>query len=464
VTGELSVLTSAADRERADRVALPLGESSHAVRRSSVAVICPFQGSREEGAEVLERLRRISRTVDDELVLVDNTPGGVLAGLGPEDGTAKIVAAPLERSSYYARNVGAEAVTTEWLLFVDSDCRPQPSILDDYFVESIPSECGVVAGSIAGTASQTSLLARHARARGVLDQERLVRKERPFGATANLLVRKDTWAQVGGFHEGIRSGGDVDFCWRIQDSGWTLLYRKEARVEHDHRERLGGLVRQYARYGAGAAWLERRHPEMPRTSWHIALLFAAPLLILGHLITGKREQAAFRALDITIVLASRVGHQLDNRPASQVGDLGVNARVGLLAGAFGPAVLDAVTSLEQEGQRVWVEADARSSRTPASTLRGLEVAYLEDDGNLRRVVDLGWLLARHPVAAMRQVGASGSGLARLWRSAARTRRLEDRRVRALYARGDDDRAFAEARRLGSLIDARAERIDAETEP
>jgi hypothetical protein len=46
------------------------------------------------------------------------------------------------------RNVGAEAVTTEWLLFVDSDCRPEPSILDDYFVESIPSECGVVAGSI----------------------------------------------------------------------------------------------------------------------------------------------------------------------------------------------------------------------------------------------------------------------------------------------------------------------------
>ena len=255
----------------------------------------------------------------------------------------------------------------------------------------------------------------------------------------------------------------MDFCWRIQDAGWTLLYRKEARVEHDHRERLRGLVRQYARYGAGAAWLERRHPEMPRTPRHTALLFVAPALILGHLITGKREQAAYRALDVAIVLANRVGQLLDNRPTSRVGNLGVDARVGFLAGAFGPAVLDAVTSLEQEGYRVWVEADARSSRTPASTLRGLEIAYLEDDGNLRRVVDFGWLLARHPVAAMRQVGASASGLARLWRTAARTRRLEDRRVRALYARGDDDRALAEARRLGSLIDARAERIDAGTE-
>ena len=265
---------------------------------------------------------------------MDNTPEGVLDGLGSEEGAAKIVHAPLERSSYYARNVGAETATAEWLLFIDSDCTPSPSILDDYFVETIPSGCGALAGAITGNAAQTGLLARHARARGVLDQERLVHKDRPFAATANLLVRKDTWARVGGFHESIRSGGDVDFCWRIQDAGWTLLYRKQARVEHDHRERLRGLVRQYVRYGAGGAWLERRYPEAPRSSKHTALLIAAPALILGHLLTGKREQAAYRALDVPMVLANWVGRLLENRPARRAERPTMNADVALVTGPW----------------------------------------------------------------------------------------------------------------------------------
>jgi GT2 family glycosyltransferase len=427
--------------------------------RSSVAVICPFYGEREEGVQVLERLSRLSRTEADELVLVDNTPDGVLAALADEGGDVRIVFAPEEQSSYYARNVAAEAVANEWLLFVDADCSPRPSILDDYFAEPIPSDCGVVAGAIVGLASQTGLLARYARARGVLDQARLAHKERPFGATANLLVRKKAWASVGGFHEGIKSGGDVDFCWRIQDAGWTLLYREGPHVEHVHREHLRKLVQQYVRYGAGGAWLERRHHEAPRSSKHTALLIAAPALILGNLVAGRRERAAFRAVDMAIVLGNRLGRLLENRPARRVRGPQTDMDVALVAGVFEPAALEAVKSLERNGHRVWVEAAARSPRTSASSLRELEIAYLEDDGVLRRLLDLAWLVPRRPLATLRQACAGRNALSRLWQTASRARRLAGHKVLVIYCPTDEQWALTEARRLGGLLGIRSELLD-----
>ena len=79
-------------------------------------------------------------------------------------------------------------------------------------------------------------------------------------ATGNLLVRRRTFDELGGFAEGIRSAGDVDFCWRMHDRGWTLEQRPQARVSHHHREDLVSFLSMVARYGAGSRWLNERHP------------------------------------------------------------------------------------------------------------------------------------------------------------------------------------------------------------
>ena len=79
-------------------------------------------------------------------------------------------------------------------------------------------------------------------------------------ATGNLLVRRSTFDELGGFADGIRSAGDVDFCWRMRDAGWTLEQRPAARVSHHHRENLVSFLAMIARYGAGSRWLNERHP------------------------------------------------------------------------------------------------------------------------------------------------------------------------------------------------------------
>ena len=73
------------------------------------------------------------------------------------------------------------------------------------------------------------------------------------------MVRRAAFEQVGGFYEGVRAAEDTDFSWRLQEAGWRLELRPQARVEHPYRATIGELRRQWRGYAAGRAWLARRY-------------------------------------------------------------------------------------------------------------------------------------------------------------------------------------------------------------
>jgi GT2 family glycosyltransferase len=190
---------------------------------------------------------------------------------------------------------------------------PAPDLLDRYFAEPIGEHCGALAGGIVGVTGQDSLLTRYARDRNFLDQaEGMHGSAGVAAATGNLLIRRRTFDQLGGFADAIRSSGDVDFCWRMRDAGWTLEQRPRALVQHHHREDLASFLSMIARYGAGSRWLNERHPGVaPRwplvhglagTAWDIG----------GHLLRGRLEPAAFRALDGLGLVAHNVGYRASN--------------------------------------------------------------------------------------------------------------------------------------------------------
>src|SRR5207302_6470136 len=103
--------------------------------------------------------------------------------------------------------------------------------------------------------------------------------------------------------EGVRSGADWDFSWRLQEAGWTLAYNAGAVVEHHHRATLAALSRQIVRYGSSRAWLVRRYPGScpPLRPLHNAPrgALAAVRWALG----GDFERASYRLLDsFTVVV------------------------------------------------------------------------------------------------------------------------------------------------------------------
>jgi GT2 family glycosyltransferase len=280
------------------------------VRRPAVSVVVPLHGDEAYARRARTAFAALELAPADELIIADNTEAGV-AGPALSD-IAAVVHAADERSSYFARNSGAAVAEGEWLLFVDADCVPVADLVDRYFAQPIGDRVGIVAGAIVGVENQDSLLARYARNRNFLDQVDGMHSSSGAGAaTGNLLVRRRAFESIGGFARGIRSAGDVELCWRLQDAGWQLERRPEAVVEHRHRDDLASFLAMVARYGAGSSWLNERRPgSAPR--WPLISLVGTGRDIAGHLVRGRYEPALFRAIDGLGLIAHNVGYRASN--------------------------------------------------------------------------------------------------------------------------------------------------------
>jgi GT2 family glycosyltransferase len=283
--------------------------------RPAVSVVVPFVGDRAVAELLSSYLRRLELQPGDELIVADNTSGGMPVGALPRD--VRVVRAAAERSAYHARNTGAWAAANDWILFLDGDCRPVPELLGAFLAELPDERCGAIAGSVVGSPDQAALIARYARARGFLNLAG--GGEGPgwrIAVAGNVLVRRAAFDTVGGFTEGIRSGGDVDFSRRLQRAGWTIDRRPAALVEHRHRERLISFLATIARYAAGSRWLNSRYPGYsPR--WPLTrqlVLSARDAAVLT--VRGDREEGVFRALDGLGLIAHNVGYRGGNSARS----------------------------------------------------------------------------------------------------------------------------------------------------
>jgi len=260
----------------------------------------------------MQALRSLRLRDGDELLVADNTDDGVLA-VEHREGFSTVA----KRQPYSARNEAAARATADWLLFTDADCRPRPELIDAYF-EPPPSEgVGALAGEIVAAQDPSrprTLAQRYGADRRLLSSELfLAHPYKPMGVTANLLVRRAAFEAVGGFAEGIRSGGDADLCWRLQDAGWAIEHRPRAIVAHEHRATVRALLRQAARTAAGTRWLEARHPGFHATAGSGGRAARAVAGMIGWPLRGRPERGAFKAIELLVIATEHVGRLAGNR-------------------------------------------------------------------------------------------------------------------------------------------------------
>jgi glycosyltransferase involved in cell wall biosynthesis len=285
--------------------------------RPAVDVVVPFYGPRESLERLVRSLAALELRPGDTVTVADNRPPGAEAVAGV--GAVRVVPAGERRSSYYARNVGAAQGTGEWLLFLDADVLPRPGLVDRYFERAPGERAGVLAGAVEDEECDPGApaAARFAALVGAMSQGNTLGSGRfAYVQTANCAIRRSAFEAVGGFEDGIRSGGDADICFRLRAAGWEIEPRSAAAVVHASRRELRLLLRQRARMGAGAAWLEQRHPGSfpPRglpglAVWSLGSLARA----CESRLRGRRDEAIVAALDPLTVWAFELGRRLPNR-------------------------------------------------------------------------------------------------------------------------------------------------------
>lgn len=287
--------------------------------RPAVDVVVPFVGSEAELLRLCAHLSRLTRNSDDSIVVVDNRPQGQLPARSIAD--VLVITAPALQSSYHARNRGVGQGHAPWLLFVDADVRLPPDLIGRFFERPPGERTGILAGEIANelpadTGKRHRLAVRYAYLAELFAQRKTVSSANfSYAMTANCAILREAFDAAGGFVEHVRSGGDADICFRLRASGWEIESRDEAVVTHVSRATLRKLLRQSAKHGSGAAWLEANYPGFSRQSRLSGLALRSARRLL-HAATaglrGDRDTALVASIDVARSLAFELGRRLSN--------------------------------------------------------------------------------------------------------------------------------------------------------
>jgi GT2 family glycosyltransferase len=220
-----------------------------------------------------------------KIVFVDDHSSDATRGVA--EGFAVQVLSSPRRGAGAARNVGWRAANTEWVWFVDSDCVAEADALSRLCRASAELGAAVVGGSyanqnhgcIVADLIHEEMVARH----------RAMGRDVTFAITANLLCRRESLERLAGFDESLRLGQDLDFAYRLVQSGSRLGFDATSRVAHFHETRLWSYLVKQARQGFWRMHLYRRHPQRMKGDTYSGLLdyvqpplallaFAAPAL------------------------------------------------------------------------------------------------------------------------------------------------------------------------------------------
>lgn len=233
--------------------------------RPSIDVVVPFAGSDGALEALLETMAAVELGPGDTMTIVDNGPPAPHRQPREFGERRRVIVETRLPSSYYARNQGAEGGRGEWLVFLDADVEPPADLLGRYFAQPVDDEVAVLAGGVTdepdGRTGWRHAASRYADLTASMSQANtMASDEWAYAQTANAAVRRTAFEDADGFVTIIRSGGDADLCFRLRNAGWRLEAREDAGVVHHNRPTLRKMLRQRARHGSGARWLNRFYP------------------------------------------------------------------------------------------------------------------------------------------------------------------------------------------------------------
>ena len=250
--------------------------------QASLGVVIPSYCSTHL-SRILLALKELSA---EEIVVVDSSPDE------PQlDGFSVHLKHLGERvSAATARNIGAKNVSTDYILFLDSDVllSNQAREVIAEILESADADvvCGLYRDDPRenGSVEELQNAVLRYRLSGVCNPSAVM------GSSSHMLVRRDVFEQIGGFNPEIDSYEDFEFSARCIKSGFSVEVDTRFDAVHLKKFSVVSLLKDYIRKSCKAILVRGRYPLVFKGlkmnlgvavagSWVAAILL--PLVLLG---------------------------------------------------------------------------------------------------------------------------------------------------------------------------------------
>src|SRR6185369_11004139 len=200
-----------------------------------------------------------------QIIVVDDGSSDDSPLVAQEYGALLIPSGGRGRGPAAARNVGASRASGEILAFIDSDCSASTNWLDDLIPAFNDPTMAAVGGQVDGmcTASAVDRYEAVMSSLSIGSRERIGNSGNDtfYLPSCNLLVRRCTFTNAGGFKDEMHVGEDVDLTWRLRDQGWSIAYLPQGNVLHEHRSSIRSFMSRRFDYGTSEGMLQRLHPR-----------------------------------------------------------------------------------------------------------------------------------------------------------------------------------------------------------
>lgn len=233
-----------------------------------ITAVIPNYNNASMVASVVESLLEQDIWLDNSLQIIvvdDASTDGSSDLLDRRFGsTITLIRLPENCGRSAARNTGASASEADFLLFIDSDCKPACPDFIKQHLSHFKNDVVACTGPVFGCGSgfwhdyQVNVSMRratkHANGLGY------------SGSTSNLMVIRDVFNRIGGFDETYKTYGfeDRDLLIRLSNIG-VVAWAQEAVIEHHDALSLINVCKKMQLAGGAAAHIfSTRHPEAYR--------------------------------------------------------------------------------------------------------------------------------------------------------------------------------------------------------
>lgn len=201
--------------------------------------------------------------------------------------------------SYAARNTGARQAVGNILAFTDSDCIPDIHWLNagvEFFTAN--PQYDYAGGAIDLYFRGENLSATELYEKAFAFRQEKIEEGRKYAVTANFIVRREVFDQVGPFNGSLVSGGDWEWGHRAAAKGYRIGYCGTARVAHPARHSLKELLRKHVRVSGGQYYAA----GTTRYRLLIILVGLLPPVVPAWRLRGRRDLALVEKTKAFMVL------------------------------------------------------------------------------------------------------------------------------------------------------------------